>query len=437
MARDETKRDGAPIRVLVVDDEPDLETLVRQSFRREIRAGEIEFLFAADGVDALEALERERAAGRDVTCVFTDINMPRMDGLTLLARLQELDPDLTTVVVSAYSDQRNIRTAMNSGAFDFITKPIEFADFAATIDKAARHAERIREMKSARREAERSQAQLARFFSPAIARAVAHDVSTLRPGDERREATFLFSDLADFSPLVEGVAPTTVVEMLNEYFDRAVALVFEHDGTLMQISGDSVYAAFGAPDDDARHAAKAVACSLAIDAFARGFEREWNERGVPLGRTRIGVNTGRAIVGTFGSERFFDFRALGRAVNVAARLEEANKILGTRLCVSRSTVDHIDRHAGGGFRGRPIGHLLIRGHVEPILCYEPLPGGEPTAAESRAETAYAHAYALLAAGSPDARGAFAQIVGENPADPLAVLHLSRILAGASDVTVRV
>src|SRR5215217_1835993 len=123
--------------ILVVDDEPDLEALVLQKFRRQIRDGTVSFLFAHDGVEALAALEENR----DTDLVVSDINMPRMDGLTLLARLQQADEKLSTVIVSAYGDMANIRTAMNRGAFDFLTKPIDFADLETTIQKTMRHTE--------------------------------------------------------------------------------------------------------------------------------------------------------------------------------------------------------------------------------------------------------------------------------------------------------
>jgi len=110
-----------PTRILVVDDEPDVEVLVTQKFRRQVKKGEMDFLFARDGQHALEVLDGEA----DIDMVLSDINMPRMDGLTLLDRLNELHRDLKTVIVSAYGDMGNIRTAMNRGAFDFVTKPIE------------------------------------------------------------------------------------------------------------------------------------------------------------------------------------------------------------------------------------------------------------------------------------------------------------------------
>lgn len=130
-----------PPTILVVDDEPDLESLIRQRFRRKIRKGEINFVFAHDGMEALEALGKHE----DIELIMTDINMPRMDGLTLLSELKNNRPRVRAVVVSAYGDMRNIRTAMNRGAFDFVTKPIDFSDLELTIEKTLTHLEVMRD----------------------------------------------------------------------------------------------------------------------------------------------------------------------------------------------------------------------------------------------------------------------------------------------------
>ena len=155
-------------RVLVVDDEPDLEALLVGKFRHQMRDGLIEFLFAHDGVEALAVLEQRT----DVDMVLTDINMPRMDGLTLLQKLQEATDRKSTVIVSAYDDMANIRTAMNRGAFDFLTKPIDFADLEATIDKTIRHVETLRDAHQRQAAAERASAALARYFSPNLAQRI-------------------------------------------------------------------------------------------------------------------------------------------------------------------------------------------------------------------------------------------------------------------------
>ncbi|MCY3942104.1 MAG: SpoIIE family protein phosphatase [Gammaproteobacteria bacterium] len=133
-------------KILMVDDESDLEQLVRQRMRREIRSGQYAFLFAGDGVEALETLGEHS----DIDLVLSDINMPRMDGLTLLEKIPDVDTDLRSVVISAYGDMKNIRAAMNRGAFDFVTKPIDFDDLRITIDRSLRQLEMWREAEASK-----------------------------------------------------------------------------------------------------------------------------------------------------------------------------------------------------------------------------------------------------------------------------------------------
>src|SRR5436309_4415448 len=124
------------VKILIADDEPDLELLIRQRFRKQIRDNVYDFVFARDGAEALERLQHDG----DIQLVLSDINMPVMDGLTLLARIKDLNPLVLPVIVSAYGDLTNIRAAMNRGAFDFLTKPIDFQDFEATISKTMQQA---------------------------------------------------------------------------------------------------------------------------------------------------------------------------------------------------------------------------------------------------------------------------------------------------------
>ncbi len=133
-------------RILVVDDEIDVEPLVLQRMRREIRRGEYEFLFAHNGVEALEVLNEDD----EIDIVLSDINMPEMDGLTLLQQIPSVNPNIRSVIVSAYGDMKNIRSAMNRGAFDFITKPIDFEDLRITIDRTVQHLKMWREALLAR-----------------------------------------------------------------------------------------------------------------------------------------------------------------------------------------------------------------------------------------------------------------------------------------------
>ncbi|HEY2382132.1 MAG TPA: SpoIIE family protein phosphatase [Terriglobia bacterium] len=135
-------------KVLIVDDEPDLEVLIRQRFRKRIKDGEFEFVFAHNGQEALNRLKDDPT----LDVIMSDINMPVMDGLTLLSRLTDINRILKAVIVSAYGDMQNIRTAMNRGAYDFLIKPIDFADFETTLNKTIQELETIKQGLQAREE---------------------------------------------------------------------------------------------------------------------------------------------------------------------------------------------------------------------------------------------------------------------------------------------
>src|SRR5438552_3031144 len=217
--------------ILFVDDEPDLEALVLQKFRRQIREGAVSFVFARDGIEALASIE----AHPHVDMVVSDINMPRMDGLSLLAKLQEADDKKSTIIVSAYGDMSNIRIAMNRGAFDFLTKPIDFGDLEATIDKTIRHIEILREARRRQAEAERAHASLSRYFSPQLASRLAAACDGDGMEVHRREVAAIFTDVTSFTSLVETTEPEVLSTLLNEYVGGMTEIVFAHEGTVAKI----------------------------------------------------------------------------------------------------------------------------------------------------------------------------------------------------------
>ncbi len=406
--------------ILFVDDEPDLEALVLQKFRRQIREGLVNFIFAHDGFEALELLERHP----HVDLVVSDINMPRMDGLSLLQKLQEAEDKKSTIIVSAYGDMSNIRTAMNRGAFDFLTKPIDFVDLETTIQKTIRHIEMLREVRRRQMEAERAHASLSRYFSPEIARRLAADGGDGMEVQWRNVAT-VFTDITGFTSLVETAAPETLGELLNEYVGGMTEIVFEHQGTVAKIIGDAIQVLFNAPGDQPDYATRAVACVHDLDAWAENFCARWKAKGVNFGATRIGAHAGPALVGNFGGNRFFDYTAYGDSINIAARLEAANKHLGTRICVSASIAEGAEN-----FQGRPVGELVLRGRSEPLRAFEPL---RQAKFEEPATARYSEAFAKLEAGDAAAMPAFAALVGMHADDPLAGFHLKRLLNGAKGV----
>jgi adenylate cyclase len=406
--------------ILFVDDEPDLEALVQQKFRHQIRAGTVAFVFARDGLEALQKLE----ANPDFDMVVSDINMPRMDGLSLLAKLQEADDKKSTVIVSAYGDMSNIRTAMNRGAFDFLTKPIDFADLETTIAKTLRHIEILREARRRQAEAERAHASLSRYFSPQLAsRLAAYDGGGMQV--HRREVAAVFTDVTSFTSLVETADPELLSTLLNEYVGGMTEIVFAHEGTVAKVMGDGLHILFNAPGDQPDYATRAVACALDLDAWAVQFRDRWRAKGVNFGTTRIGIHAGPVLVGNFGGSRFFDYTAYGDTINTAARLETANKHLGTRICVSAAVAD-----AAEGFKGRPVGDLVLRGRSEPLRTYEPLRAADFAAS---ATAQYCEAFAKLEAGDAGAMPAFAALVGAHADDALAGFHLKRLLNGGKGV----
>jgi class 3 adenylate cyclase len=403
--------------ILVVDDEPDLEALILQKFRRKIRDGAATFLFARDGVEALATLE----ANRDIDLVVTDINMPRMDGLSLLEKLQSSESNVSTIVVSAYGDMANIRTAMNRGAFDFVTKPIDFQDLETTIEKTLRHVQALRDARKRQAAAEQAYASLSRYFSPNLAQQLAADTDIIDLGHQRREVATLFTDIAGFTGLVESLEAEVLGPLLNEYLTGMTDIVFAHDGTVAKIIGDALHVLFGAPGDQPDHATRAVVCSLALDEYAQSFRERWNSKGIPLGATRVGAHVGPAIVGNFGGGRFFDYTAYGDTINVTARLEVANKVFGTRVLISSALAARAE-----DFHGRPVGDLVLRGKTEPIRASEPLRANK---SDEPCFDSYHKAFALLEAGDPKAMGVFAAHVGNYPTDQLASFHLKRLLSG--------
>jgi adenylate cyclase len=407
--------------ILFVDDEPDLEALVLQKFRRQVRDGLVNFIFARDGIEALQSIELHP----HVDLVVSDINMPRMDGLSLLAKLQEAEDKKSTIIVSAYGDMNNIRTAMNRGAFDFLTKPIDFADLETTIQKTIRHIEVLREARLRQAEAERARASLSRYFSPDLAKRLIANTSDEDMAVQWRDVATIFTDITGFTSLVETAAPEVLGQMLNEYVGGMTDVVFAHEGTVAKIIGDAIEILFNAPSDQPDFGTRAIACAHALDAWAEGFRLRWRENGVNFGITRIGVHAGPALVGNFGGGRFFDYTAYGDTINTAARLETANKFLGTRICVS-ATVASMSEN----FRGRPVGDLILRGRSEPLRAYEPL---STESFKAPAVAQYAAAFAKLEAGELAAMPAFAALVGEHADDPLAGYHLKRLLNGATGV----
>jgi adenylate cyclase len=256
------------------------------------------------------------------------------------------------------------------------------------------------------------------YVSPNLVQHIVEHPEQLRLGGEKRLCSFIFTDVAGFTTIVEQTDPEDLVTLINEYLDGMVRTVFEHDGTVDRIVGDAVAVIFSAPIEQPDHAQRAVDCALALDRFARDFIVNKGREGKPFGLTRIGVHTGEVIVGNFGGSAQLDYRAFGDAINTCARLESVNKHLGTRVCVSGATTDLCP-----DFQGRPIGTLVLKGKSQGVPAFEPLDERDRDSPRTRA---YRDAFRLLSEERPEALDAFKELAARFPDDPLAQLHWRRL-----------
>jgi adenylate cyclase len=259
------------------------------------------------------------------------------------------------------------------------------------------------------------------YLAPALVERLVRNSWRVQLGGEPREISCLFTDLEGFTDFAEHARPEQLVTILNAYLDSLCSIAMDHGGTVVKLIGDAVHVIFNAPLDQPDHATRAVACASALDAFAVRFSREQRARKIPFGSTRIGVNTGYAIVGNFGGNRRFDYSAYGDTINTAARLEAANKVLGTRICIARSTVE---RCGSGAFR--PIGSLMVRGKTESIDIFEPVDG---SVADTSWLSSYLEAFSAFSAGAGRGRELMLAYAASHPADPIGRLMASRIAAG--------
>jgi class 3 adenylate cyclase len=342
--------------ILVVDDEPDLEPLIRQRFRRRMQGGDFHFTFARDGLEALEILE-----GQDgVDLVLTDINMPRMDGLTLLAQLEnvkDLQRFLRAVVVTAYGDMENIRTAMNRGAFDFLTKPLNLDDLEITIDKACAT---VAQQKTAAlaREA------FGRYVSDEVVSTLLDDPEALKLGGEKRRITILLSDIRGFSTISERLPPETVVEILNVYLGKMADVITTHQGTIDEFIGDAILVFFGAPIRRADDALRAVACAVEMQCAMDDVNAELRSRGFPELAMGIGIHSGDVVVGNIGSTKRAKYGAVGSAVNLTGRIESYT--VGGQILTTESTLDE----AGPAVTIDREMKLSAKGFSQPLSIFE-------------------------------------------------------------------
>lgn len=265
-----------------------------------------------------------------------------------------------------------------------------------------------------------------RYVSPPVVERIASGRLALELGGEKRKVTYLFTDLEGFTSLSEQLEPSALTDILNPYLDEMCRLMTEHGATIDKIIGDAVVGFFGAPDEDPEQEAHAVALALALDEFAQGYRMKVAGRGIHLGATRIGLHAGDAVIGNFGGSRFFDYTGIGDTVNTAARLEGANRFLGTRILMSETVAARCPAS-----ECRPAADLVLKGRTIPLPCFEPL---ALRRRDATWQSAYRKAFAAMRAGEAEAASLFEASLRLRPDDPLALLHLRRLQAGETGAT---
>ncbi|MDB5019458.1 MAG: guanylate cyclase [Pedobacter sp.] len=344
-------------KILVVDDEADLEMLVKQKFRRKIRDNLYQFVFAQNGEEALKKIDEQP----DIEIVLSDINMPVMDGLTLLSRLPEVNPVIKAIVVSAYGDMQNIRTAMNRGAFDFVLKPVDFKDLELTIEKAIVHVKQLQDTIKAIKENN----ILKMYVDENVLNFMTHkSFANSLLENETMLATVMFIDICEFTTITENVPANEVVNLINTIFDKIAQIVISYGGHIDKFMGDAVMAVFR----DQYHLDRAIDAALGVKAQFNGSEIYHVAECDYKPELSIGINTGEMVSGNIGSETLkrLDFTVIGDAVNLAQRLQTVAK--AGQILIS----EEVYTLAKESFNCEIVAPYVLKNKALPVVTYQVL-----------------------------------------------------------------
>ncbi|ACY17112.1 protein kinase domain-containing protein [Haliangium ochraceum] len=355
----ERERRGA-IKVLVVDDERDLPLLIEQCFQEQIDSGQYRFLFAGNGLEGLGVLRDHP----DVDIALTDLRMPGMDGMTFLDQIGEVAPALRAIVISAFGDMRNIRQAMNRGAFDFLNKPLDFDDLEVTMEKAAREAAKLRNALQTMEENE----ALRMFVSPSVRERL---LPVLRVSSgvagEREELAVASVRILGHRRLVD--APREAVSELNRAYDDLAPILDAHQGAIVHFLGDRILVVFRG---EAYQARAAAACLEIRDLLVQ------RHRGSLAAGPSIGLTCGEVVSGTVGapSKRRFDFTVFGEPVMLAQELEWMAR--PGQVLMAEALATELD----ASFEREPVPALELSDHDGALQRVFQLNGSEQRAARS-------------------------------------------------------
>jgi adenylate cyclase len=272
-----------------------------------------------------------------------------------------------------------------------------------------------------RRRALQTRAMFAQYVPPAVVARLVAEPGLMRLGGEVREVTIMFTDLANFTTLSEQLSAEQTVELLTGYFDAMTPIIHASGGTVDKFIGDAVMAFWGAPLDDAQHAEHAVRAALDMQQAMEALVADLRARGLPPLQMRIGLHTGRVVVGNVGSQQRFSYTVIGDAVNLAARLEGANKAFGTGILLSEATA----RQLPEWLPLRVLDEVIVKGRAEPVRVFTLCADSAVCALSVAALDAFQAGDAAAAAAHID------QLLQRCPGDPAALRLQARVAEAAA------
>lgn len=335
-------------RILVVDDN----RMNRIKLTRNLEQQGYSVGVAENGRDALEMLRSE-----PFELLLLDIMMPVMNGYEVLENMTA-DPvlrDIPVIVISAVEEMDSVVRCIEMGAEDHLPKDYDpvllNARIGASLEKKRLRNEVVEQLDFIRD-------MFGKYVPESIAKQIVANKGALEP--KQTTATILYTDIESFTTTAESIPPAQVVQMLNEYFPAVIEPIKLYGGVVNQFQGDAMLVTFNVPVEDPQHADLAVRAAQEIQQIMT----QNTFAGISL-RTRIGINTGEVIAGNVGAGDRINYTVHGDAVNLAARLEQLNKVHGTQVIISESTVDALSED----YPIEPLGEEQIRGKTKPVRIF--------------------------------------------------------------------
>jgi two-component system sensor histidine kinase ChiS len=418
------------VKILVVDNDPASEQMIRQHFNRQIRQQQFVFEFVASGTEAMMHVRTDP----DVDIVLCEVCLTDMDGLSLPMHLMRINPSVKTVMISECASMKDIRMAMNRGAFDFITKPIDFADLEATINRVIRHVLQLREsentIKIHREHIEQIAAASARFVPREFLRVLGKEsILDVKLGDQiQREMTIMFSDIRDFTTLSERMTPQENFNFLNSYLSRVSPIIREYNGFIDKYLGDGIMALFPGREfpgqtDDAINAA--IALQRAVVVY-NDHRANCGYRPIHIG---IGLHTGSVMLGTVGENERMEGTVVSDAVNLASRIEGLTEMYGASVVVSDRTLLSLSHPFL--YHLRFLDRVQVKGKQKAVSVFELLDDTIPDIQEGKLrtledfETGLFHYYR---SEFDEATNYFKHVLAIDPTDKAAQFYLQRSIS---------